>query len=151
MNKIFPAIALVAAAGLSLTGCTRTVYVHTPATSAAAAPAAAEVPSDTPSAAFDYKDAGLTLTLKTTHKQCFGTAGCNVTVKPVLSVNDPSLIPDDATGTLTFSISGDDSGPVTDSITLTGSQYDVQDEDLSTTSSSVTPKITVTDISTDGQ
>lgn len=105
--------------------------------------------SSTSSSIFDYKTAGLTLTLKTTSKQCFGSAGCNVSVKPVLGVDDPSAIPADATGTVTYTITGDSSGPITGTIDLTGSSYSADETDLSTDSSGTTVSVKITDITTD--
>lgn len=77
-------------------------------------------------------------------KQCFGDAGCNLVVRPEIHLfKDPG---DDQTYEITFRVSGDTSGPVTDSVTLTGTQVSFTDLDLST--SGPTVKITgkVTDV-----
>lgn len=150
MNRI---IATAAAAALTITalaGCTRTVVVHDspPASTVATVDPVPVVDSPAP---FDYKAAGLTIDLKVTSKQCFGDAGCNVTVKPELSVDDPSSVPDTASGEVTYTITGDESGPVIGTLTLTGSQYDGTETFLSTSGSGVTPKASITDITTDGQ
>lgn len=136
----------------SLSGCTalpvplpaKTVVV-TVKPQAAATPTPAAATSDPP---FNYKDAFLTVTLKTVSKQCFGSAGCNVEVKPELAVLDPSTVPDDASGTVTYEITGGDDGQVIDTIDLTGTQYTASPTVVSTSSSGVELKVKVTDIET---
>lgn len=108
----------------------------------------ADAPSATPSSAFEYTEDLFTVTLKTKSKQCFGSAGCNVTVVPVLSTLDPSVIPSDASGTMTLEITGDESGTITQTIDLTGSQYNQREIDLSTPRSSTKVKVAVTDVET---
>lgn len=134
---------------VALTGCTRTVVIHDkPTTIAHSAPAVVDTPvPDT----FDYNTAGLTIALKVTSKQCFGSAGCNVTVKPELTVADLASVPDTASGTVTYTITGDDSGPVIGTLTITGTQYEGSESDLSTSGSGVVPKAKITDITTDPQ
>lgn len=150
MPRIFGVLAIAAITATTLAGCTRTVYVHTPATHSTA-PVAAEPSDQATTSAFDYTDAGFTISLKTTSKECFGSAGCNVTVKPVLGVADPSTIPDTASGTLTYEIVGGSDGPVTDTVTLTGSQYEATPTFLSTDSQGSKLTVKITDTTTDPQ
>lgn len=152
MNRTITTVAVLALAALSLTGCTRTVYVKaTPTpTAATAAPAAAADPEPT-TEDFKYEDAFPTITLKVTHKACFGSAGCNVTVKPELAVLDPDVVPDDATGTITYEIHGGSDGTVIDTMTLTGSQYEASSEVVSTASSGAKLTVKITDTETDPQ
>lgn len=87
--------------------------------------------------------------LKVKSKKCFGSAGCNVEVGPELSYDglsselDPSAVYE-----ITYEISGDESGPVIETLELT-SQDDVSYSEtlVSTTSSGVTPKAEITSVS----
>lgn len=61
-----------------------------------------------------------TIKLKTTKRQCFGSAGCNVTVEPELTLLDDSEdIDPDAVYEITYEIHGDESGPVIETAELT--------------------------------
>jgi hypothetical protein len=85
-------------------------------------------------------------TLRVTDKQCFGSAGCNVTVEADLEyVHDLATL-EDRTYSITLSITGDESGPVITTIDGTGDSYDLMPVLLSTTGPNVTPKATVTDV-----
>ncbi|MFJ6087471.1 hypothetical protein ACIQI8_39400 [Streptomyces sp. NPDC092369] len=54
-----------------------------------------------------------TIELRTTSRQCFGSAGCNVTVEPDLTfLGDSEDIDPDAVYGITYEIHGDESGPV---------------------------------------
>jgi hypothetical protein len=86
-----------------------------------------------------------TAKLRTKSKQCFGSAGCNVTMKVVLGWGrsyDPSK-----TYELTFQITGDESGPIIDTADIQGDMYTVSEQFLSTASSSADPKITLIELS----
>lgn len=123
----------------------------TPAVAASDDPAGTldtPLPTEEPSQAFEYTADTFTIKLKTSGKQCYGSAGCNLTVEPVLSTIDTSLIPDDASGTLTYEIDGGEDGPVIDTIDLTGKQYSSSSTVLSTTSSSKKPSVKITDVTT---
>lgn len=85
-------------------------------------------------------------TLRVTDKQCFGSAGCNVTVEADLEyVHDLATL-EDRTYSITLSITGDESGPVITTIDGTGDSYDLTPVLLSTTGPNVAPKATVTDV-----
>jgi hypothetical protein len=66
-----------------------------------------------PSPTFEEVDADdFTIELRTTRRQCFGSAGCNVTVEPELTYMGLGDIDPDATYEITYEIRGDRSGPV---------------------------------------
>lgn len=90
------------------------------------------------------------VTLKTTHRQCFGYGvGCNVTVKPELTFLDlgGEKLDPDKTYEITYEITGDESGPVIDTMTLSdGSSLNFHETDLSTPSSATKTRIKITDV-----
>jgi hypothetical protein len=148
------AIAAVTIAGLA--GCTRTVYVHsTPTPSSSDQIAIPDGPDpvtqQTEDTTFDYADTNPDVTLKTTGKQCFGDAGCNLTVKVSLEVDNPDTIPSTATGEVTYEIDGGTDGPIIDTLQLTGSQYQGQSEVVQTPSTNTKLTVKVTDVTTDSQ
>lgn len=85
------------------------------------------------------------LTLKTTEKACFGSAGCNVTVK-VQMAYDGEPLDSGTTWEVTYEITGGDDGPQIGSFDVTGSQYDVNTELLSTKSKTTKLHVKVTDV-----
>lgn len=106
---------------------------------------AAETAEPTPVATVGKDD--FRVRLKTTEQQCFGSAGCMVTVKPKLAANFDDL-PAEGTVDITYRVSGDESGPVIETISLDLStkRYDASEILMSTTSSSVVPSAKVTDV-----
>jgi hypothetical protein len=77
------------------------------------------------------------LSLKTTDRECFGSAGCLVTVEVRLSVPGPVAddLDPDGTWDVTYSISGDEDGPVIGTFSVYGNgKYDVNEEVISTPS-----------------
>ncbi|WP_326947743.1 hypothetical protein OG439_02730 [Amycolatopsis sp. NBC_01307] len=92
-------------------------------------------------AAKDYSVA-----LSVVSKQCFGSAGCNVVVEPKLSMLGASTLLWDCD--ITYSISGDDSGELIETAySQGGSSYRVDRTVMSTKSTKVAPKATVTGVS----
>jgi hypothetical protein len=90
-----------------------------------------------------------TIELKVKSKQCFGSAGCNVVVEPELSYDGlSSELDPEATFDITYEISGGDSGEIVETLELSN-QEDVSFSEtlVSTSSSSVTPKVKITDVS----
>ncbi|MFG2092125.1 hypothetical protein [Streptomyces sp. NPDC048612] len=92
--------------------------------SATSAPAA---PSEEPTESIEdaeetYNDSptftDFELSLKTTRKQCFGSAGCNITVEPKLSYVSATSLDPEKTLSLTYEIRGDESGPVIQTMEL---------------------------------
>lgn len=93
--------------------------------------------SATPAA---VKDPGLTVSdveirFKVKSRQCFGSAGCDLLVRPEVHLfRDPGK---DQVYEITFRLNGDESGPIVQTVTLTGSQADYTDIALSTAGPSV--------------
>lgn len=87
-----------------------------------------------------------TLTIKTTEKECFGSAGCNitfhVTLKQVTSANfDPSK-----TYELTYDVQGGED-PYTHTLEITGDKYSTDDKEyISTKSSKSVLKAVITSV-----
>jgi predicted small secreted protein len=92
------------------------------------------------------------ITLKTTHRQCFGSAGCNVTVEPDLTYAGTVVSLDPAiTYDITYEITGDESGPVVNTLTLSaGTSIRYTPSDLSTASSYTKVSVKITDVSQAG-
>ncbi|MEV6564599.1 hypothetical protein [Streptomyces kronopolitis] len=94
------------------------------ATSAKSAP---EAPSEDPTEASEetgetYNDSptstDFALSMKTTKKQCFGSAGCNITVEPNVSYVSATSLDPEKTLSITYEIHGDESGPVIQTMEL---------------------------------
>jgi hypothetical protein len=92
------------------------------------------------------------LTLKNTHKKCFGTAGCNLTVLPQLGYGNPFLPDPDVTISITYEIKGPEDGPVIETIEATRSgddlNYSTSEVDFSVPSSSTKVTAEITDVMT---
>jgi hypothetical protein len=89
------------------------------------------------------------LSLKTTEKQCFGSAGCNVSVQVRLAMDEAvaDALPPDGTWDVTYEISGDESGPLIGTFSLYGDgKYDVNEESISTRSSNTPVRVKVIDV-----
>lgn len=85
--------------------------------------------------------------LKTKSKQCFGTAGCTVTVVPELSYE--SLLPLDPADTvsLTYEIRGGESGVITETLDVTDAdQYEKNPTVLTTPGSGTKVTVKITDV-----
>ncbi len=152
MNRIRPLSAAILAAGL-LAACSSTVTpghitgpsISAPSTTTAAIqPPILEQPSDTAPAYVTPKKGDFEVTLKILSKECFGSAGCNVTYRAKLSQSLPTgALDPDVTYDLTYVVHGDESGPQTETMYITGDQYEQPSEGLAQTPSSGT-KLTVT-------
>ncbi|NUK48834.1 hypothetical protein HRW14_00620 [Streptomyces lunaelactis] len=59
------------------------------------------------------------LDLKTKSKQCFGSAGCNVTVEPNLSYLGPLPLDPDKTYSITYEVRGGEDGAIIQTMELT--------------------------------
>lgn len=115
---------------------------------AATAPAIpAEEP--TPTTGPTLAAANLTLTPKVTEKQCFGSAGCSLTVKVEVGYDGPALSQDD-TWEVVYEVKGDESGPIIESFELTGDRYDQDEINMSTKSSKTKISVKVTSIERQG-
>jgi hypothetical protein len=98
---------------------------------------AAPAPAATPSVS------DIHLTPKITQKECFGSAGCLLTLKVKFAYDGPALSSDD-TWLVTYDVNGVEDGPLVGSFEVTGDQYTVNEENVSTksTKSKVTIKAT---------
>lgn len=108
----FVVVLIVAAAGLAVGrgGSSPAAGVAPTAASSAAVPAVPEP--------FDYQ-----LTLKVISQQCFGTAGCVFVVEPEVAWVGQAEQPTDGSYDLTYTITGDKSGPVIGTVTISRARY----------------------------
>lgn len=104
------------------------------AKAATSAPSGTATPEDTPTASKPRKG-DFELRVKTLSKDCFGSAGCNVTYRIKVAYTGPSLDPD-ATYEVTYKVTGADDGATENTFTITGDQAEVQQEEMASTSSS---------------
>lgn len=96
--------------------------------------------------------ADFTISLRTTSRQCFGSAGCNITVEPDLAYTGFSddLDPD-AVYQITYEITGDTSGPIVKTAELSDqTTLNYTPTSLSTASSSTKLSVKITDITETG-
>jgi hypothetical protein len=152
------AIALVAGIGIGYAAAPKTSTNEDSASPATASPAsssstpsppAQETSSPSPSPAGNLTKSDIELSLKTTQRQCFGSAGCNVTVEVRASVDQLVLdaLPADGTWDVTYQISGDESGPIIGTFSLYGNgKYDVNEEFLSTPSENTPVRVKALDV-----
>jgi hypothetical protein len=101
----------------------------TPSPAGAATQGAASVPTkppvvEAPAITYDTPKIGdFEVKLKVTSKQCFGSAGCNLQVKTTLSAVGTVSLDPSVTYELTYELLGGESGPIVDTMELTGDQY----------------------------
>jgi len=90
--------------------------------------------------------------LRTTEKQCFGSAGCNVTVEPKLTyVGLSEDLDPDAVYEITYEIRGDESGPVIETAELSEqTSLTYTPTSISTASSGTKVSVKITDVTTRG-
>ncbi|MFF7276180.1 hypothetical protein [Streptomyces griseorubiginosus] len=86
--------------------------------------------------------------LRTTERQCFGSAGCNVTVEPDLTyLGSSGDLDPDAVYEITYEIHGDESGPVIQTAELTNqTSLSYRPSLISTASASTELSVEITDI-----
>lgn len=123
---------------------TTTVTVTAPAE-----PAAEKTTEPTTPAAPKYgkpTKADFKLTPKILSKQCFGSAGCNLTYRILISYTGPDLDPS-VTYEVLYEVRGGEDGPVMNKLSATGGTSSVDEEEIISTKSSKT-KLTavVTDV-----
>ena len=127
-----------------------------PATTAApSAPDTDAVAAATEDSEPTYTDVdadSFTIDLKTKSRQCFGSAGCNVTVEPDLAlVVDSESIDPDAVYEITYEIHGDQSGPVIETAELTDrTSLNYTQSLISTASASTKVSVEITDVTAQG-
>jgi hypothetical protein len=122
------------------------------AASKSSAPAAKAAAEPDPSPTYEVLDKdSFVMTLKTTKRQCFGSAGCNVTVEPELSYVGAGDIDPDATYDITYKIHGDESGPVIETAELSDeSNLSYTPSLIQTASSSTKVTVDITDVTEEG-
>lgn len=106
-------------------------------------------PTADPTPTYDEVDAdNFSIELRTTKRQCFGSAGCNVTVEPELTyLGDSDNISPDAVYEITYEIHGDDSGPVIETAKLTNrTSLNYTPSLISTASANVEVSVEITDV-----
>ena len=74
------------------------------------------------------------LAVKILSKQCFGDIGCSITFRVVATYSGASLAPD-ASWRVLYVVTGDESGPITNSFTVTGDKVEYQSEESASTKS----------------
>ncbi|MDH6551675.1 hypothetical protein [Streptomyces sp. SAI-041] len=86
--------------------------------------------------------------LRTTARQCFGSAGCNVTVEPELTfLGSSGDLDPDAVYEITYEIHGDESGPVIQTTELTNqTNLSYRPSLVSTASASTELSVEITNI-----
>lgn len=115
--------------------------VNTPAPSAGQPAAPAEPAVAAPLQAKDF-----TISLKTTSKQCFGSAGCDLVVTPQVTYAGSASDLDGRTCQITYDVTGGQDGAVTDTINATGSDFLSMPVVIMTTKSSAVISATVTEV-----
>lgn len=120
--------------------------------SASTADPASETTEEAAPTYVDLDADSFAIDLKTKSRQCFGSAGCNVTVEPDLTLMvDSSSVDPEATYEITYEIKGDESGPVIETAELSDQTSLNYTQSLIQTASSAT-KVTVkiTDVAKQG-
>jgi len=108
-------------------------------TSAATEQATPAAYTPTPS---DFK-----LTVKTLSKECFGSAGCNLTFRIGVGYSGEPLDPS-TTWEVVYEVRGGEDGPQINTLTIQGTDYQVDREEFASTSSSskkLTARVTSVD------
>ncbi|MFD5590711.1 hypothetical protein [Streptomyces griseorubiginosus] len=120
--------------------------------------AASSVTDDDPVAPFAEPDPeptypqvdsdSFSIDLRTTQRQCFGSAGCNVSVEPELTyLGSSSDLDPDAVYEITYEIHGDESGPVIQTTELTNqTSLSYRPSLISTASASTELSVEITDV-----
>lgn len=124
---------LPVAVALLLTGCAVSTGSESVAPQTSTTPAVEDTPEPS---LHELKASDLELTVKTTSKHCFGSAGCNVEykVKVAFAIPDPGELAGDYD--VTFKVLGDEDGPIVDTFTIySDGKYDVTEGFASTKSS----------------
>jgi len=115
------------------------------ATAPAPVASAPEAPVSAP-ASYTPKTGDFRLTVKVLSKQCFGSAGCNLTYRILISYTGQSLDPEKEYEVL-YEVRGGEDGPVSNSFTISGDESSVDSEEMVSTKSTKTKlAAAVTDI-----
>jgi hypothetical protein len=113
---------------------------------------ATEAAADTEPTYITLDADSFSIELKTKSRQCFGSAGCNVTVEPELGLEvDSASVDPDAVYEITYEIRGDESGPVIQTAELSNqTSLNYRPSVISTASSSTKVTVKITDVSAQG-
>ncbi|MFF7565254.1 hypothetical protein ACFZB4_35490 [Streptomyces pseudovenezuelae] len=120
-----------------------------PATAAASSIPDGDVAASASEPTYVEVDAeSFSIDLRTTARQCFGSAGCNVTVEPDLTyLGSSGDLDPDAVYEITYEIHGDESGPVIQTAELTDqTSLSYTPSLISTASASTEPSVEITDV-----
>ncbi|MGW2720658.1 hypothetical protein [Streptomyces sp. NPDC001492] len=125
------------------------------ATTKSSAPANEAATAADPDTAPTYAELdtdSFTMTLKTKARQCFGSAGCNLTVEPDLTLLvDSADIDPDAMYEITYEIHGDESGPVVETAELSDqTSLNYTPSVITTVSASTKVSVEITDVAAQG-
>ncbi|MFJ4788334.1 hypothetical protein [Streptomyces sp. NPDC088794] len=115
---------------------------------------ASDAEEQDPEPTYDEVDAdSFTIKLRTTSRQCFGSAGCNLTVEPDLTyLADTDGIDPDAVYEITYEIHGDESGPVIATGELTDrTSLNYTPSVISTASAGTKVSVEITDVVSQGE
>ncbi|MFE7727417.1 hypothetical protein ACFU5D_16680 [Streptomyces anthocyanicus] len=112
-----------------------------------AAPAVEETEDPEPAYA-ELTPADFEMKLRTTRRQCFGSAGCNLTVEPDLTYTGlTGDIDPDAVYDITYEIKGDESGPVIATAELSNeTSLNYRPSLITTVSSGTKVSVKITDV-----
>jgi hypothetical protein len=162
MQKRFgwPTVIITALVALGVGGIAGGASSSDGTTAAGRAPAvAAAEPSGEPAeeptpelTGYTPKKSDWVLKVKIKDKQCFGSAGCNVTAKITPYYNGAGSfetdLPDEGVIELTYKVTGDESGPITGTLEIDCSDQtnEIGEESMSTRRSGTEVKATVTDV-----
>jgi hypothetical protein len=112
-----------------------------PAGSVAGVTATTEAPATEAAVVAAPAPADFRLTAKITDKQCFGSAGCNVTFRVDVTYAGTAALDPDKTWLVIYEINGIEDAPQVGNFQLTGTRVESTDEDVQT--SSTKSKITL--------
>jgi hypothetical protein len=87
--------------------------------------------------------ANFTISLITKSKQCFGEVGCILEVQPDVSYGGNLSDLTGVTCDITYVITGDSSGPVTNTLESDGTRFNSVPTELQTPEGSVTPTVSI--------
>lgn len=107
--------------------------------------------SDSPAVTFNAEPSDFTIGIKIREKQCFGSAGCNITYRINPSYTGTEPLPDTGVIEISYTVTGDESGPIQNTFTIDGegaARFD-KEESASTKANSVKLKAKATDVSYD--
>lgn len=100
----------------------------------AAAPLPAE-PTQAPTTASTPAASDFVLTPTVTSKECFGSAGCNVTFRLKVNYTGPTLLDPGVTWLVVYQITGVDDAPQVGNLTVQGDNINYDEQNVSTKSS----------------